>query len=142
MLLILSQGQSQVDRGFGFNSKVLVENLQKESLVAQRNVTDHVHYNNIQAQELRMTKKLLGNVKEASSRYFTTLKEKSQSKLPADKQAKLKALNDYINEINQQTSVLKRAIVELRADSDKAVLSAEKKQPTKMLSLLLQSLRL
>ena len=114
MLLILSQGQSQVDRGFGFNSKVLVENLQKESLVAQRNVTDHMHYNNIQAQELRMTKKLLGNVKEASSRYFTTLKEKSQSKLPADKQAKLKALNDYINEINQQTSVLKRAIVELK----------------------------
>ena len=113
MLLILSHGQSQVDRGFGFNSKVLVENLQKESLVAQRNVTDHMHYNNIQAQELRMTKKLLGNVKEASSRYFTTLKEKSQSKLPADKQTKLKALNDYINEINQQTSVLKRAIVEL-----------------------------
>ena len=142
MLLILSQGQSQVDRGFGFNSKVLVENLQKESLVAQRNVTDHMHYNNIQAQELRMTKKLLGNVKEASSRYFTTLKEKSQSKLPADKQTKLKALNDYINEINQQASVLKRAIVELRADSAKAVLSAEKKQPTKMLSLLLPSLRL
>ena len=113
MLLILSHGQSQVDRGFGFNSKVLVENLQKESLVAQRNVTDHMHYNNIQAQELRMTKKLLGNVKEASSRYFTTLKEKSQSKLPADKQTKLKALNDYMNEINQQTSVLKRAIVEL-----------------------------
>ena len=135
MLLILLHGQSQVYRGFGFNSKVLKE--KKESLVAQRNVTDHMHYNNIQAQELRMTKKLLGNVKEASSRYFTTLKEKSQSKLPADKQTKLKALNDYINEINQQASVLKRAIVELRADSDKAVLSAEKKQPTKMLSLLL-----
>ena len=33
MFLILSYGQAQVERGFGFNIKILVENLQKESLL-------------------------------------------------------------------------------------------------------------
>ena len=68
---------------------------------------------------------------------FYILNEKSQSKLQSEKQEKLKDLNDDINEINQQTYLLKRTIIELRADADKAVQSAEeKKQPSKMLSLL------
>ena len=53
---------------------------------------------------------------------------KSQSKLQSDKQDKLKVLNDDINEINQQTSVLKSTIIEFRADAYKPVLSAEKKK--------------
>ena len=81
----------------------------------------------------------MDNVKETCSLYFTSLKEKSQSKLQYDKQEKLKALNHDIIEIKQQTSVLKRTVIELRADADKTVQSAEvKKQPSKMLSLLLQ----
>ena len=73
---------------------------------------------------------------------------KSQSKLQSDKQDKLKVLNDDINEINQQTSVLKSTIIEFRADAYKPVLSAEKKkkkkkeQPSKMLNLLLRRLML
>ena len=55
---------------------------------------------------------------------------KSQSKLQSDKQDKLKVLNDDINEINQQTSVLKSTIIEFRADAYKPVLSAEKKKRT------------
>ena len=73
MLLILSYGQAKVERGFGFNIKILVENLQKESLVAQRHITDHMHCSNIQAHELTMTKKLIDSVKEARSRYITSL---------------------------------------------------------------------
>ena len=80
-LLILSHEQAQVEYGFSFNRKILVENVQKESLVAQRHVTDHMDYNNIRAYDITMTKKLIDNVKEALSSYFTSLKEKSQSKL-------------------------------------------------------------
>ena len=49
ILLILSHGQVQVECAFSFNSKVLVENFQNDSLVAQRHVTDHMHYKIIQA---------------------------------------------------------------------------------------------
>ena len=100
-----------------------------------------MYNNNIQAHKLTMTKKLIDNVKEVCSLYFTSMKKKSQSKLQSDKN-KLKALNDDINEINQKASVLKRAITELRADAHKTVLSAEKEQNSKMLSLLLQRLML
>ena len=65
-------------------------------------------------------------LRKAYSRCYVTMNEKSQSKLQSNKQ-KLKALNDDINENNQQTSALKRTIIELRADADRAVLSAEKK---------------
>ena len=99
--MILSHDQSQVEYGFSFNSKILVQNLQKENLVAQRHVIDHMHYNSIQAHKLTMTKKLIDNVKKAYSRCYATMNEKSQSKLQSNKQ-KLKALNDDIDEINQQ----------------------------------------
>ena len=103
-----------------------------------------MYNNNIQAHKLTMTKKLIDNVKEVCSLYFTSLKKKSQSKLQSDKNKlkALKALNNDINEINQKASVLKRTITELRADADKTVLSAEKEQNSKMLSLLLQRLML
>ena len=53
--------QDQVGGGFGFNSKILVANLQKESHVAQRHVTDHIYYNNIQAHKSAMAKKVNDN---------------------------------------------------------------------------------
>ena len=42
MLLILSHGQAQVERGFSVNSQLLVDNLHDESLIAQRIVSDHM----------------------------------------------------------------------------------------------------
>ena len=44
MVLILSHGNAQVESGFSINGDILSENLQEESVVAQRQVYDGIHY--------------------------------------------------------------------------------------------------
>ncbi|KAK6189060.1 hypothetical protein SNE40_005106 [Patella caerulea] len=43
MLLILSHGQSGVERGFSFNAKILTENMQDKSIINRRHIVHHVH---------------------------------------------------------------------------------------------------
>ena len=65
MLLILSHGEAQVERGFSVNSKLLVENLRNISLISQHIVNDYMVYKQIKPQELVSTPSLLNHVKEA-----------------------------------------------------------------------------
>ena len=76
--LILSHGQAQVERGFSINNELLVENLNNESLIAQRIVTDHMRQKGLQSYQLNITQKLLKHVKCARSRYFSAQNERAQ----------------------------------------------------------------
>ena len=42
MVLTLSHGQADVECGFSFNNKLLVENMQEQILIAQRVIKDHM----------------------------------------------------------------------------------------------------
>ena len=43
LLLVLSHGEASVERGFSVNKELEVENLETQSLVAQRLVCDHIN---------------------------------------------------------------------------------------------------
>ena len=72
ILLILSHGQAQVERGFSTNSQILVDNLHSESLIAQRVINDHMKVHELAPYEVKITKKLIDDVKQ--SRYFSNQK--------------------------------------------------------------------
>ena len=55
MLLIRYHGQAQVERGFSVNSQLLVENLNNDSLIAQRIISDHMMQKQIKPHELKIT---------------------------------------------------------------------------------------
>ena len=42
MVLMLSHGQASVESGFSVNEELLIENMEEETIVAQRNVFDAV----------------------------------------------------------------------------------------------------
>jgi hypothetical protein len=42
MLLIISDGQASVERGFSCNKEILIENMHEKSLVAQRHISDYL----------------------------------------------------------------------------------------------------
>ncbi|KAK6994450.1 hypothetical protein BgiMline_011048 [Biomphalaria glabrata] len=44
-LLLLSHGQATVERGFSYNKEVMIENMHKETLVAQRRICDFLKVN-------------------------------------------------------------------------------------------------
>ena len=75
MLLILSHGNAQVQSGFSVNGDILSENLQEESVVAQRQVYDGIH-NQGGVLNIDTTKEMTHSVRVSHSRYTEALKEK------------------------------------------------------------------
>ena len=65
-------------------------------MIAQRIVVDHMRSYNLEAHALPITKSLLGHVKEASSRYRISQKEKAQLAVKNDRDLKLQELNAEI----------------------------------------------
>ena len=96
ILLILSHGQAQVERGFSVNSKLLVENQYADSLAAQHIVHDHVVYHELEPHSICFTTKMLANVKDMS-RYFGDQKEHSVLKIRTDRDTKVQNINKNID---------------------------------------------
>ena len=140
MLLILSHGQAQVERGFSVNSKLLVENLHNTSLISQRIVNDYMVYKQIKPQELVITPSLLNHVKEARSRYFNSQKERAQSNVMDQRVLKLKEITADIVSTNERASLLESTILKLKQDADTFGYEAEKKHSlSEMKSVLAKS---
>ena len=138
ILLILSHGQAQVERGFSVNSKLLVENQYADSLAAQHIVHDHVVYHELQPHSICFTTKMLANVKEARSRYFADQKESSVLEVRTDRDTKVQNINENINTVNKEIAQLNEAVSNLIRSSDEYVLEGEHKtDPNELKSLLL-----
>ena len=128
MLLILSHGQAQVERGFSTNAKLLVENQSTESLVAQRVIHDHMVYNELQPHTLPITSKLLVHVRQARANYFTKQHERSLKKIESERDLKLKHTNEEITSINQNIKQLQETIHSMKMTADEYAIKAEQAQ--------------
>ena len=78
--MTLSHGQSKVERGFSINENALVDNMQMETIIAQRKVNDYMRKNNFQPHNVPMSKALLRNTKQAHFRCKKALDEKQKQK--------------------------------------------------------------
>ena len=52
ILLFISHGQSDVEKGFNVNKEVSVQNMQKPSLIFQRIIYDYMHTENVKLTDL------------------------------------------------------------------------------------------
>jgi hypothetical protein len=124
LVLILSHGNATVEGGFSVNGDMLVENLQDESLVAQRIVYDAVQCAG-GITSVHIDKALLSFVRGSHARYLLALDQKRQTSSEYNKQQALK--RKAAAEINQlemkKAKVLKAAASEAKAtDTEISVL--------------------
>ena len=96
MLLILSHGQAQVERGFTTNKQQLDDNMSCDTLVAQRIVHDHMLSHDIKPHQVEMTSRLMEFVKNARKNYFLEQKERGLKKLKTNAQVQREKLNEEI----------------------------------------------
>ena len=89
LVLILSHGNATVEGGFSVNGDMLVENVQNESLVAQRIVYDAVHCAG-GITSVHIDKPLLSFVRGSHARYLQALEQKRQTSSAYDQQQALK----------------------------------------------------
>ena len=77
---MLFHGQPKVECGLSITEDALVDNMQMKTIVAQRKVNDYMRKNSLQAHNIRMSKALLQNTKQAHFRYKKALDEKQKQK--------------------------------------------------------------
>jgi hypothetical protein len=125
ILLILSHGQAQVERGFSTNGKLIVENQNVESLIAQRVIHDHMIFHKEQPHSIKITAKLQNSVRQARGKYFNSQKERSLSSLKSLRDEKAQELNEEIGSMNKTISLTEQSIKSMRATADDYVFQAE-----------------
>ena len=118
LLLCLSHEQASVERGFSVNSNLLVENMHEDSFIVQRIVHVHMKSLKLEAYEVKVTKSCLDNVNSATRRYFDALKQKSLSNQRSKQQTKIDSINEEINLVNQEISLLETTIGDTRINVD------------------------
>lgn len=81
VILIMFHGNAAVERSFSYNKKFLVENLQEDSLIAQRAVHDHIINTPGGIKNIKITQQMISAFRNSSSKRKEALAKK---KLEAD----------------------------------------------------------
>lgn len=124
LMLILSQGQAKVERGFSANKEVEVENLKKHTLLAQRIVGDHVSSVG-GVLKVELSKALLLSVKISRQRYEKYLDQARQKKKTEHEWSKRKRLLEEIDEVKKEKKRIDAEIKSLSDTSDELCTKAE-----------------
>ena len=124
----LQHGQSQTERGFNINKDLLVENLQKESIISQRIVYDQICVNDVKVHEIDIPKGLVISCKMASKKYKAALEAKRKEASNAEESRKRKLIQVELAEVKRNKSELEQSVMLLLKDANKYSQEAEKKR--------------
>lgn len=127
MVFILFHGQVAVERGFSVNKEILVENMQKRSLISQRIVCDQLGCYRSNLEDYKIPRELLLRCKSAWRKYDDFLKEEKEKKVVSEGQRKRKLICEEIDEIKKKKQDLRKCIKSLEDDITKYSIEAEEK---------------
>ena len=134
LVFTLSHGQSAVERGFSVNKELLVENLEKESLISQRMVYDHMTATGLKVNEFTISKDLLKSCKLAHSRYTAALQANKNALVSEEKNLKRKLKMEEIANVKEKKKVVESCIETLQIDIEKYSIAAEEKGDLSLLT--------
>lgn len=116
MVLILSHGNAAVESGFSVNKELIVENMEEETIVAQRIVFDAIRVAGMDVTKVDISKKMIGCVRQSHSAYQSAQQLKKEKQSAEQKRAsedrKRKA---EIASLQQQKK--KQKLAELKAEA-------------------------
>ena len=131
--MTLFHGQSEVERGFTIYENAMVDNMQMETIIAQRRVNDYTRKNNFQPHNMPISKALLKNAKQARFKYKKALDEKQKQN--NKKSVAAIELGKEIAALNARKSQLEIAIEEYKKEAGKYAFGAENKENLELLKL-------
>ena len=133
MVLTLSHGQADVEHGFSLNDKLLIENMQEQSLILQRIVKDHMLSSSYNPHNIPISRDLMKIVDNSCPLYKIALKEKREQSKKNEKNEKLDNLNEELSQLNHKKTSLEEVITEYKLQSEKYDFEAEQKENLEIL---------
>ena len=127
LVLILSHGQSSVERGFNVNKDVVKVNLQEKSVISRKMIIDHMQKNNVSSSTIEITRKLARSVKAARQKYHLDLEEQKKNAKKNECNEQLKILTAEIKDVMQKKNILLEVCQKLDKEFVDIVKDAEKK---------------
>ena len=88
--------------------------MHEDSLIAQRIIRDHMKSLKLESYEVKVSKSCHDNVISTRRRYFDALKKDSVSNQCYERQTKIDSINEEINLVNQEISLLETTIDDTR----------------------------
>ena len=131
MLLILSHGQSCVERAFSDNKDILSNNMQDGTLISYQ-----MAYDGIKSQdgpiEDSLTKELLVSCRHAHARYQSCLNQKKKREEASEKE-KSKKVQEELQSSRKKKERLEKMVQELTKEADELATEAETKHKMDLL---------
>ena len=94
IVLILSHGQGQTERGFSSNKSLIDDNMSTDTIIALHSVHGYLKFHDLKALEVEMTKDVLASCRQARKKCF----DHQQSKAPFAEKTEKKEARSKVNE--------------------------------------------
>lgn len=124
MVLILSHGQSDVERGFSVNKDILACNMGEDTVFAFRTVHDGVKHMGCKVHEVPVTKAMLQSCRHSRQRYTAFLEEQKKNKKANEAEDRRKQMSE-LKECKKTEQRLDSEAVSLFDKADKLSEQAE-----------------
>lgn len=138
-LLLLSHGQATVERGFSVNKEVEADNMQEDTVDAQRMICDYVSVCGGGVLKVPLTKEILAAAASARSQYRLHLDQEKRKQESNAQREKRKAAEDLLEQLKKRKMVLAEVANSLEKEADKLAEQAEGKSGSLMAQLITKS---
>ena len=133
LLLTLSHGQSQLERGFSVNKDITSTNMAAETLIAFRRVHDGVQSLGLPMEQC-ITAEMLRQCKFARSHYQFHLHEMKRESNETERERKRKAMKEELEQTEKKKKRLDSTVTSLEREADQLALDAEEQNEMSMLT--------
>ena len=132
--MILSLGQSFIERGFSINKEISDNNLQGKSLLTQRFIYEHFTSENIVLHEYVIPQALRKSCNLANGRYKLGLEDSKKETVETEKSKKQKLKLEEIANVKKSKLAVQETIESLNKGIEKDLAEAEQKRDFTLLS--------
>ena len=132
--MILSHGQSFIERGFSINKEISDNNLQGKSLLTQRFIYEHFTSENIVLHEYVIPQALRKSCNLANGRYKLGLEDSKKETVETEKSKKQKLKLEEIANVKKSKLAVQETIESLNKGIEKDLAEAEQKRDFTLLS--------
>ena len=128
IILSLSHGQADFERGFSLNSGFLLDNIADKSIVSKRLIKDYLLSSKRQPHTVDIGKEFRSSCSKARSRYHDYLNQMRTRKAREPKETAKKILNQEMKELQEKVTILQKSKANQEKKSVSIVKAAENRR--------------